>query len=332
MIRRPSPAEPRARSCPRTAPHLLAAIGLSVVVFASGACSGSSGGDGSQGTVTTTTEATTTSTAPKPVSDQSGPKSTFGLAFDDHRLWVTDFYAGQILGIDPENGSILKRYKGEDGVPEGVDDIAIGPDGSLYYTGFNDGSIGRMSPNNVSVVIDGLGAPGAGPIAFSRDGRLYVGRAVIGDGLWEIDPKGENRNKPLMDTMGNVNAFAVGADGMLYGPRFGLGDKGALVRIDPNSKQISELVAGFDSPVAVKLNRESTKAYVLSQNPGRKPTVSVVDLDSKKVTALAEVATPLADNLAIANDGKVYVSSFNQPVLTVIDPDGTTRTLTIGEH
>lgn len=293
------------------------------------ACGGSPSAAPGSTDVTTTTEPATTTT--KPVSDQTPPRSTFGLAFDDKYLWVADFYGGQILGINPDTGAILKRYKPEDGIPEGIDDLTIGPDGSIFYTGFNDGSVGRMSPANVSVVIDGVGI-GAGAIAFTKDGRLFVGRSTIGDGLWEIDPAGIKPKKdPVTPTMNNVNAFAIGPDGAVYGPRFGLGTAGALVRIDTTSGTETVIVEGFDAPVAVKLSSDGSKAYVLSLVPGGTPKVSIVDLSTKTVKDLAKVESSLADNLAIASDGRVFVSSFNEPVLTVIKPDGTTKKLEIGE-
>ena len=312
----------------------LRAACLATGVFAlltTAACGASTAAGPNATEAPTTTEPPTTTTAPKPVSDQTPPKSTFGLAFDDRHLWVADFYGGQLLGIDPDTGVILKRHKPEDGIPEGVDDIAVGPDGSIFYTGFNDGSVGRMSPANVSVVIDGVGI-GASSIAFSRDGRLFVGRSIIGDGLWEIDPGGIKPKKDaIVQSMKNVNAFAIGADGAVYGPRFGLGKEGALVRIDTTTGKETMIVDGFDAPIAVKLSRDAKTAYVLSLVPGGTPKVSTVDLGTKALKDLANLESSLADNLAVANDGRVFVSSFNEPMLTVINTDGTTKKLKIGE-
>ncbi len=306
---------------------LLATAGL--VSLALGC--GSPASTGANGADTTTTTSTTTTTAPRPVSDQAPPRSTFGLAFDERRIWVADFYGGQVIAVDPETGEILKRYKSEDGVPEGVEDLTVGPDGSLFWTGFNDGQVGRMTPAAVSSVVEGLPA-GAGPIAFSKDGKLYVGRAVIGDGLWELDPNAEKKQRKISDKIGNVNAFAVGSDGAIYGPRFGLGTEGALVRIDPASGSLTEVAKGFDAPVAVKLSPDQKTAYVLSQVPGGTPKVSAVDLSTRQVRDYANALTPLVDNMTVAPDGRIFVSSFNEPVLTVIATDGTTKKLALGQH
>ena len=43
-----------------------------------------------------------------------------------------------ILVIDPDTGEILKRLGPEVGV-DGPDDLAFGPDGSIYWTDFSQG-------------------------------------------------------------------------------------------------------------------------------------------------------------------------------------------------
>ncbi len=281
----------------------------------------------------TTTESTTTTTTttPGPVKDQTRPVSAFGMVHDGTKLWIADFYGGQVLAVDPDSGAILVRYKGTDGVSDEIDDVAIGPDGSVFWTGFNDGAVGRMTTSEVVSVVAGL-EPGINGIAFSPDGRLFVGRAVIGQGLWEIDPsQPEKPPRLISDSLGNINSFAVGPDGLIYGPRWGLDGAGELVRIDPDTAELEVLATGFDGPLAVKLDAEGRTAYVLSLAPGAPPRVSVVDLDTAATTVLAEtLPIALADNLAVAPDGRVFVSAFNEPELAVIATDGSIHTIGIG--
>jgi sugar lactone lactonase YvrE len=299
-----------------------------VVLLGGAACSSSD----DPGTPTTTeTSTTTTTTTPGPVSDQTPPQSAFGMVHDGSKLWIADFYGGQVLAVDPESGAILIRYKGDDGVSDEIDDLTIGADGSVYWTGFNDGAVGRMTPSNVVGIVAGL-EPGINGIAMSSDGRLFVGRAVIGQGLWELDPaQPEKAPRLISDSLGNINSFAVGADGLIYGPRWGTGGAGELVRIDPDSAELEVLAAGFDGPIAVKLDATGARAYVLCLPPGGAPTVSIVDVTTGAVSPLATVPLPLADNLAVAPDGRVFVTGYNEPVLAVIDPDGSTRTIGIGK-
>lgn len=313
---------------PRGRRSLAAALALAVVALGP-ACAADDDGSGSTTTVESTT--TTSTTTPGPVSDQTRPQSAFGMVHDGNKLWIADFYGGQVLAVDPDSGAILVRYKGDDGVSDEIDDLAIGPDGSVYWTGFNDGAVGRMTPTGVVGVVAGL-EPGINGIAFSPDGRLFVGRAVIGQGLWEIDPtQPEKPPRLISDTLGNINSFAVGPDGLIYGPRWGTDDAGELVRIDPNTAALEVLTDGFDGPIAVKLDAAGTRAYVLSLPPGGAPVVEIVDLATMAVTTLATVPLTLADNLAVAPDGRVFVTAFNEPELSVIAPDGSTKNIGIGQ-
>ena len=73
------------------------------LVVAASSCGGTDGGSGPGGSAApSTTTSSTPVTTPKPPSDQTAPKSTFGLAYHEGRLWVADFYGSQVLGVDPE--------------------------------------------------------------------------------------------------------------------------------------------------------------------------------------------------------------------------------------
>jgi sugar lactone lactonase YvrE len=307
----------------------LAATTVAALVALGAACASDPDDTGAPTTTESTT--TTSTTTPGPVADQTRPQSAFGMVHDGAKLWIADFYGGQVLAVDPDSGAILVRYKGDDGVSDEIDDLAIGPDGSVYWTGFNDGAVGRMTPSNVVGIVAGL-EPGINAIAFSPDGRLFVGRSVIGQGLWEIDPTQPEKPPELIsDSLGNINSFAVGPDGLIYGPRWGTEGAGELVRIDPDTAELEVITDGFDGPIAVKLDAAGTTAYVLSLPPGGAPTVSVVDLAARTTSLLAAVPLPLADNLAVAPDGRVFVTAFNEPEIAVIAPDGTTKNIGIGK-
>lgn len=317
------------RSAARPTARVAAVLVGSALLVATAAC----GSDADPSAPTTTeTSTTTTTTTPGPVSDQTPPTSAFGMVHDGSKLWIADFYGGQVLAVDTESGAILIRYRGDDGVSDEIDDLAIGPDGSVYWTGFNDGAVGRMTPSNTVSVVAGL-EPGINGIAFSPDGRLFVGRGVIGPGLWEIDPtQPEKAPRLISDSLGNINSFSVGPDGLIYAPRWGTGTGGELVRIHPDTAELEVLTDGFDGPIAVKVDATGARAYVLSLPPGGAPTVAIVDIATGAVTPLATVPLPLADNLAVAPDGRVFVTGYNEPVLAVIDPDGTSRTIGIGKE
>jgi hypothetical protein len=76
------------------------------------------------------------------------------MRFDsqDH-LYVASTLGREIIIIDPKSGKIMKRL----GLPEidlGIpDDLAFGPDGSLYWTSLVSGEVGRLS-----IMMTSLGA------------------------------------------------------------------------------------------------------------------------------------------------------------------------------
>ena len=249
--------------------------------------------------------------------DQTSPKGSNGVAWDGQRLWVADLTGGQILAVEPRTGSILGRFGEQAGVTGGPDDLAVGPYGAIYWTGFNDGTIGRLGADGKGRAIANVGA-GANPIAFSPEGKLFVGRAVTAEGLYEVDPAGVAPPRLVTATTGNVNGFAFGFDGAIYGPRYSA-QEGSVVRIDPNTGETSEIVGGLGFVAALKFG-PGGKAYVLSSVPEQ---LLSVDLSTRQVSPYAMPATRAVDNLAYDDDGSFVVSGFNEPVLSIIPPGGT---------
>jgi sugar lactone lactonase YvrE len=201
----------------------------------------------------------------------------------------------------------------------------------LYWTGFYTGDIGRVSfdgDGRATVKVLGNIGAGANAIAFSNAGKLLVDRAVIGDGLYEIDTTGATPPRQIAAALGNVNAFAFGPDGQLYGPRSGVAPAGALVRIDPATGSVTMVAAGLGLPSAVKISADGRTAYLTQSGPPA--AIEKVDLQTAALTQVATVPAKVLDNLALGPDGTIYVSYFDQPEISVIGPGGETRTMNVG--
>ena len=149
----------------------------------------------------------------------------------DGNLYVASVTEQAILVIDPNTGEIVKRLGPEVGV-DGPDDLAFGPDGSIYWTDFFKGSVGRLAPDGSTS--SQLVAPGVNPIAVAQDGRVFVGLAFLGDALYELDPTLAAPPRPLAEGLGGLNSFQFGPDGKLYAPVM---EKGQVVRIDVEPTQ-----------------------------------------------------------------------------------------------
>lgn len=270
-------------------------------------------------------DTTTTSTTDAAPVDQAAPRTANGITIDDEgQLWIAALGSDEILRVDRETGEILDRYATP--ASSGPDDLVIGDDGTVYWTGYTSGDVGALDPTTGETTVLGNVGEGANPIARRDDGMLVVGRAVIASGLFAVDPDGEAEPEAL-DDPGNVNSFSIGPDGLLYGPRTSL-DGGAAVLIDPDTGDLLETIAPIEGiPVALRWHDEAL--YVLALAP--EGVVFRVDLASRTVERFADTGFPVADNLAVADDGTVYVTGFDQPVIAVFGPDGEPQgTLDIG--
>lgn len=246
-----------------------------------------------------------------------------GMMFDaQNRLHVASVGSRSIFVLDPENGTILEQYGPDAGV-ESPDDLAFGPDGSLYWTALFTGAVGRRTPDGVTSTVATL-PPGANPITFSDDGRLFVALDFLGDGLYELDPAGAQAPRLLIEQLGFLNAMDFGPDGRLYGPIY---TQGRVVRIDVDAQPptVETVADGFTIPVAVKFNAAG-ELYALDSATGQ-----VIKVDpASGAKEVAATLTPGIDNLAFDSRGRLFVSSNDDGFVVEVRPDGTTRTVSPG--
>jgi hypothetical protein len=320
------------------------ALGALLAVAAStstAACQASDSGSGSgrQGNPSTVeTTVAPTSSVPGPVADQTPPLGTFGLAFHGDQLWVADFYRGQVLAVDPYSGAIVKRLESQDGVSPEVNDVTVSRTGTVFWLGYNDGAVAVLSSSNEYRTFENV-TPGTYSLGLSADGQtLYAGGAVgRPSSVWRMDLTRQGTKEEIA-TAASLRSFDVGTDDKLYGARFGAatagpGVSGAVVQFDPVTQVTTELVTDLDGPIAVKLSRDNATAHVLCLPPGGKPSLVTIDLATRqRKRPPVELRTPLADNLAVADDGRIFVSSYNDSLISVVGTDGSVKTLHVGQR
>ncbi len=74
-------------------------------------------------------------------------KGANGIFFDeDDQLYIASVIGKSISVMNPDKGDIIHRLGPDQGI-EGPDDLAFGPDGSLYWTSFLIGEVGRLMPD-----------------------------------------------------------------------------------------------------------------------------------------------------------------------------------------
>lgn len=245
-----------------------------------------------------------------------------GVYFDsDDNLYISSVWGGEIVVIDPQSGTILDRLGPDDGVIS-ADDVFIAPDGSIYWTSLLNGDVGRIQPDG-TLTTQYVGR-GVNPITISDDGRLFVARAFMGDGLYELDPDLEDPPTLLHGPLGFLNGFDFGPDGYLYGPII---TKGEIVRIDVNTNPatLETIVDGLPSPSAVKFDSQG-RLHVVDGHTGE---VIRVDIDTGVTKVVAQVMEGIS-NLAFDSQDRLFVCQYQDGTIFRVLPSGESRTVLEG--
>jgi len=257
---------------------------------------------------------------------QGGPlHGTNGVYFGpDGRLYVASVSSAAVAALDPETGVILERWGPEDGV-QGPDDLTFGPDGSMFWTDFAFGDVGRRTPDGTTTVVASPGL-GVNPITFSDDGRLFVSQCALGDHLFELDPDGIEEPRLISDQLGpgcGLNGMDWGPDDRLYGPRPGYNE---VVRVDVENGTVETVASGFRGrPVAVKFDSRD-RLHVLDTGAGE---VVRVDVATGETEVVGRVGVG-SDNLAFNAEDRLFVSSFTDSSIVEVTGPEAVRTVIPG--
>ncbi len=199
--------------------------------------------------------------------------------------------------------------------------------GWLLVANKGDNALGIIDPRSDKQVAEiPEGGVTGHEIATSRDGKLaYVpiyGNSGVGQ------PGTDGRNMVVIDltarkVVGNVD-FGKGVRPHLpvFGPKNGLlyvstELEKAITIIDPATLKILGLVpTGQEQSHMFAITRDGHRAYTANVGPG---TVSVIDLDSRKVLTIIPVS-PQVQRISLSVDDKfAFTSDVTKPQLAVID-------------
>ena len=243
-----------------------------------------------------------------------------GLAFGpDGALYACSLTGHSIYRIDVKSNEVTTHV----GPPSGTcDDLAFAPDGTLAWTAGSFETVYARTPRGKIVTL-AKGLSGLNSINYSKDGRLFATRIFRADALLEIDPTGQTAPRVVAEKLGGLNGFEISADGTLYGPLF---LKGKLVKVNIDTGAVTDFATGFMQPAAVNLDSKG-RVIAIDYITGE---VMRFSTDGTTRQLLATVPPP-ADNIAIAKNDFVYVSSTSFNGITEINPEtGATRRLTWG--
>ncbi len=235
------------------------------------------------------------------------------------QLHIASVVGREIVVMDPETGEILDRLGPDVGV-EGPEDLIFGHDGSLYWTSFLTGEVGRLSPDGVCT--SQFVAPGVNSITFSDGGRLFVALDFMGDALYELDPNLVDPPRLIEEDLGFLDGMDFGPDGFMYGP---IWTKGEVVRVDVDNGTITTVADGMGCPAAVKFDSMG-RLHVTDYTNGE---ILRVDVETGRKEVIARLPSGL-DSLAFDSHDRLFVSHGQDGSIFEVLADGTTRTVSPG--
>ncbi|MEW6078223.1 MAG: hypothetical protein AB1724_10450 [Thermodesulfobacteriota bacterium] len=247
-----------------------------------------------------------------------------GIFFDRHdRLYIASFLGGAIHVMDTKTGKILETLDKEEGV-DGPDDVEVTPDGDKYYTDILQGNICRRKANG-DVTKQHI-AIGVNSIALSKEGRVFVGLAILGDSLYEVDPDLKRPPRLISGPRGQFNGSDFGPDGRLY-TALNLAGKIISTNVDADNPATTDLecdiktvATGLPTVAGIKFNSkgEMYASTFLGNIWKIEPATGAKEL-------VADVGCIGIDNIAIDSKDNVFVSNTLNGLIYEILPDGVTR-------
>ena len=258
--------------------------------------------------------------------------STNGISFaPDGTLYVANVFGTTITQIDPKSGDILSRLTPADGVLF-PDDVLVADDGTIYWTEIALGQVFKKPVNEPAIELLPIGGlNSANPLVLSDDGRLFAAGCYGGDNnsFVEIDPiNGGILNTlfgPVADCASNGLSWY---DGYLYSPQ-PFHDE--IWKIDPDTGAHEVVTSGWPVPIGTAFDDDGN-LYALAQGVGEVVRIDIDDPDTaNNREVIAEIPLAWADNIAINDDGDIFISSATDSTIEEVDDDGERRTVVPGQ-
>jgi sugar lactone lactonase YvrE len=233
----------------------------------------------------------------------------------DGWLYVTQVFGSQITAVNPATGE-ARIVSPRGGPIVSPDDLAYDSKGIMYVTEYLNQRVCARTPNGeVGVISDQV--PGANGITVYRD-RLFVDECRAGGRLLELFSDGR-APRLMAEGLAMPNACAVGPDERLYFPEVMSGD---IWRVPLDGGERERFISGLQTPPALKFDNHGG-LMVLESHTG---DVTRIDLQSGRKSRFATLESGL-DNLVIAPDDRVFVSSFAHGGIWEIAPNGQSKVL-----
>ena len=241
-----------------------------------------------------------------------------GLVMDnDDNLVIASIESKAVFVMDTKTGKVIKTYKHP--LITGPDDVAVAKDGSIYYTDFYSGNIGKISPTGEISILVNLGQ-WVNSIRLNPDEtKLYVGHCIGDDRLTEIDLK-TNKPRLVAEKVGWPNSMYFGPDGKLYSP---LNTTGEIIRWNLLTGEREVVFRVYTPPSSVKFDSQG-RLLVTEFITG---TVSRHDFKTGATKVIGKNLTIGLDNVAVDKKGRLFIASNHFGGIQELFEDGSVKEL-----
>ncbi len=249
----------------------------------------------------------------------SSPSALFGAngmrMGSDGQLYVVQAFGSQVSAVDTGSGA-CETISPVGGPIVAPDDIAFDSHDVMYVTEVMSARVSARTPSGeVRVIADNV--PAANGITAYQD-RLFMDECRPGGRLFELYPDGREP-RVMAENLPLPNALSVGPDGKLYFPQIAAGE---IWRCPLEGGAPERFMSGFAVPTAVKFDRNG----LLTTTQAASGEVTKIDIQSGEKTVVANVR-PGIDNLAFADDNRLFISHFVDGGVAEILADGSERIL-----
>lgn len=259
-------------------------------------------------------------------------RGTNGIVEHQGNLWVADLLGNQIIGFNKE-GKIFATYT-QSILGSAPDDLCFIDDTTIVWTSFFTGEV-KMTTlrGRTTVLVDGI--PSVNPIAKVPFERSVVVSSSVGEAVsvYKIDVD-EPFKRTLVSEIPGINGFDIDEFFNLYAPIFDLESvlgNGQLFWLNLIGRfnliftpdfPLEPKKTGYSAPTGVAYAGGGVW-YVLESVGGIK--VYKFTPSTNESEQIFKSNIPIGDNLCVAEDGKIYVTTFLEDRIIEISTDGSSR-------
>jgi sugar lactone lactonase YvrE len=242
------------------------------------------------------------------------PIATNGITYYDDLIWVADLFGQSITAVNPETGYIEKQYDFSP-LNIGPDDLIFLDDGTIIWTSPTANKVGKISTDGVISILSETNGS-ANPITQNKEtGEVFIGYTSENGVVSRVDPVNGTVTE-VVTGLPSINAFSFAENGLLYAPLFSveglLTGEGGVIKINLDSGAFEEWEVSFPNESNKQIFKNTTAVKIDNNND-----------------VFVSIPTISADNIALDDNGNLYVTTFIQNIIFVFDQDGNRRKITI---